>query len=368
MITEVKLYSPQGTFLTVLFPTSFQVGRKLGTIGVGTIIIDPFMPYRDLKRDMIITVERTDDEGLHYLEGDSVWFLRGKHLINKPGDKHFELNVEDNLSLLRRRIVAYYEDEDETDKDDYADDMMKEIMDENFGSSATDASRRWATLTLQTDLHQGPIFPKSGFAWRGVLPTLQEIMASAENAGTRILFDVKTVSVDPFTFEFRTYKTFRGVDRRFPTSNNSLLIGSDFNNLLDTELSDDWHDEETHVYIGGEGSGLTRLIEETENSLVTASPYGRVEGWLDDSNVLVSADAIADGNAYLFKIAGRTRLTGKLAGELNSRWGFDIGYGDYVTAQAEGLVFDCWLDAYTLSYDRESGTHVDVALQGQATS
>jgi len=374
MTLVAKLYSSQGVAIQTLNPSKVTLARRVGDIGEGIITVSSSeIPYSSLVRDMIITIERSVLGGNMFLEGQTVWFLRGKKLsMNKEGDT-YDLYVQDNISLLRRRIIAYFASEAETDKIDPADDMMKAIVRENFGTSAIAARDISDILSVQSDVSAGPILERE-FAWRYVLPTLKEIALASEQAGTAILFDVVSTQVQsyvpnepPFTFEFQTFKETRGLDRRFPSGSNPLLIGPDYLNMESAEIEDDWRDEETHLYAGGEGDDLLRLIEEVESDLVNQSAIGRVEGWFDAPDLDVSQDLIDAANGELFRRIGRTKIRGNLAGDLKNRWGVAVGYGDFVTAQVRGHSVDCRLNAYQFDYDRETGFDVKVVLEGEGS-
>ena len=96
--------------------------------------------------------------------------------------------------FLRRRIVAYYAGESESEKTDYADDMLIEIVDESIvdGTNPTPdyGTRVWNDLSTIGSQSLAPKITK-GLSWEPLLELngggiLQEICEQSKQEGTEL--------------------------------------------------------------------------------------------------------------------------------------------------------------------------------------
>jgi hypothetical protein len=185
--------------------------------------------------DYMVEFWRHPAQGAMRLE--SVFFVRD--IIYEEDFKGNDIIIlagPDGNDLLNRRIVAYAAGSSQSDKTNQADDMMKEIVTENLGSSAT-APRDLTDLnfTVAGDVTAAPSITKA-FSWRNVLDVLQDIVAISAENGTDLYFDVVPVviSSSEIGFEFRTYTDQPGQDRTFMTANrpsSSARNGATWHNL-----------------------------------------------------------------------------------------------------------------------------------------
>lgn len=257
---------------------------------------------------------------------------------NEQGQKFIEVAGPDAMNLLFRRVVAANSGTSEAEKSGTADDVMKEYVDENLGSSA--AAGRDITaygFSVQADLSDGPSIEKAA-ARRNLLATLQEIAADAYVQGTPTYFDI--VHPTPSTYEFRTFTSQRGVDRSLPDGLLPIVLSEERGTLIVPDLIQDWRDEITFVYAAGQGTGASRTVVELEDTTRTQiSVFNRREGLFDGRNYDTSAKLTSAGRALLN--AGRPRIT--FAGDIpdvpGNRFGLDWNFGDRVTASYLGELY-----------------------------
>ncbi len=366
---ELLLHDQVGVRLRELRHTSFSLARRVGTVG-GTTINLPHKAgyaYSDFARDQIVTVSASLPGGGSYLEGETLWFVRGRE-YNQNG---LSIYLEDANTILKRRIVAYAAASAQASKAGNAFDLIRAIIRENFGSLAPAGRDVSAFLAIQGDDGFGATVAKD-FAWRKVLDVIRDIAAACEEAGTYCGFDIvashaplaTVVGRLAFGLEFRVFKQQRGIDHRWPSGAQPIIIGSEFGSLANPKVVEMWTDEESFTYAGGQGQDSDRLIDSAANQeLIDQAIFGRIEGFRSVSQAKTSAALIDEASAQLAAKAGRVKVTGDLQETPNLRYGIDVRYGDFVTVSEAGIRADARLNAIQISADR-NGVQRKIALEG----
>lgn len=360
---QVIMRDTVGRYVTDLRYLSLELSRKANNIGGLVLSLDTNIYPPDMfQRDMRIFVKRSVNDGPPYLEGKTVFFVRGKAYsggINKP--LSLKIVCHDANSLLHRRIVAYYPEETETEKEDNASNIILQVCRENFGSDA-DLIRRF-DVEIPSDNNLGPVLFLN-IAWRDVGPLIQEIANSSQEQGTYLACDIQCTDEDPMNLILRVQPVL-GVDRRWPSGpGGAVRIGPDFGSLDNWTIEDDWTKEQNHLYAGGEGDDDDRLIIEVEDTpVVNQSPFGRIEGWTENREADVTEVLESWANAELHKRVTRTKLTGDLVENDQIIWGVTLGFGDQTTAQVEQRAFDCVINGYTLRNSPADGDDLKVEIE-----
>lgn len=343
---QVEIYTPDGlTRLGFLDGfTTAQWTRQVNTVGKGVLTISTAkLPTgvvdvdNQIRRDLRILPYRAWGNDPMSLLMDTAWLARGISYTESRIGEMATIRMADGVDLLRRRIVASAADTAGSRKTGAADVVMKDFCDEAFGPSAI-AARQFAGVTIQADQTIGQTITKAA-AWRNLLQTLQEICDDSAQAGTYLAFDV--VAISPSVLEVQVFANQRGQDRR-----TSLPIGTDFGNLTDVLIDYAADDEVTFAYAGGQGEGVDRVVTGYgDTARMAASPYNRIEDFLDSRNTTVTADLTNDARAAVR--GGRPSMTmqGKLISTASTRFGRDYGFGDYIRAQTRRGSFDARIDA-----------------------
>lgn len=255
--------------------------------------------------------------------------------------------------LLRRRHVLYNANSAYTQKTDQADDLMKAIVRENLGSSATTANGRKRDgqisstyFSVASDGGLGPSVTK-GFAWRNVLTVLQELSNEARDKGTEIYFDIEPL--DEVQFQFQTFVNQRGRDRT-----GSLTFGRKFGNVASPNLSKDWGNEINFIVAAGAGEDTLRITRTAEATWRSGrSPFALREGFADKRS-LSDPTTLTDA-AQGAVTAGRPVKTfsGDLLSVPRSVYGLtaDWYFGDRVPITYTGAQFEALIRAVTISVD-----------------
>lgn len=273
----------------------------------------------------------------------------------------------DANELLKTRCVPYVAGSAQASKTDYADDMMKEIVDEAMVSDASSpdyGSRDLARLSIAPAVSAGPTLTQS-FAWKSkVLQVLQDIAEASATAGTRLYFDIEENVISAtrgITYLFKTYTGQPGQD----LTGHGAAFDQERGTFEAAFLEYDYTDEENYVYGLGQGEGADREVQQVYDAArINRSIWGRREG-----TVNASATKPADG----VREAARARLEQsrpirKVGGSVvDLPWfafGKDWGLGDLVRAKYRGIEFDAVVEIVQGALNGEGEETITARLEG----
>lgn len=346
---QITVYDPSGASILAAFgPRAWfrlDLARSVNHVGVLVWQLPPDTPLSYFPRDGQIAVECRSGDGPLYLDGGTRWLIvKRRRVLESGGKSRLEITAMDGVDLLRRRIVAANSGSSQADKTGAADTLITTIISEQCGSSASSV-RQYANFTVNTASGSGASVSKA-FSRRNVLLVCQEIAQSSTTAGTYIAFDVVWSGSG---WEVRTYPNYRGVDRRWPTGFSPVILSPENGSLITFLYEEDYTDEITMAYAGGQDTGAARVIATAQDTIRSAlSPYALIEAFIDARGTDAAAQVQDEADAGLR--AGRPRITveAELTDAPQALFGRDYGFGDVLTAQydAMGVLFDCRLDAY----------------------
>jgi ReqiPepy6 Gp37-like protein len=259
--------------------------------------------------------------------------------------------------ILDRRIVAYSAGSTYAKKAAAAaDNQLKTFWAENAGASIVGADRDGvetqadisAYVTTQANLGAGASVAKAA-ARRRLLAVAQELCEASTTAGTYMTFEI--IAPTESTLELRTYTTQRGVDRR-ASSGSPVILREQAGVLENAQLEIDWHNEKTFVVAGGQGEGTARLIATAvDTTRMGMSPFGRIEDFVDMSNVNDAASLQDDADSGLRYGRPVITFTGDLIETPALTRGIQFDLGDMVTAEDPQTrqQYDVRLDRVTVS-------------------
>lgn len=289
-----------------LFPLAqydlLSYARSDNALGKLEIKLPGDFDMRDVRKHGLIMVWRDGR-----LDTETAWIIVGKRqTTDRKGTSKVYLRAMSGNYLLTSRIVAYAKGTTQASKSGPADNIAKAYVRENLGTLATDTSRQLSTslFSVAADVSMGPAVTHEGER-QSLFRVCQDIARKAAETGTYFSFD--TVYLPELNrWEFRTYTTARGVDKS-STTRSPVTFSSDFGNIGDDALDDDYEDEVTFVYAGGQGEEGARVVQTGEDTVrSTSSPYGRRERFITASTS--DADKLAD-DALAAVREGRPRRT-----------------------------------------------------------
>lgn len=352
---EAWITNPYGTRLAVMPDyESLDYIRTVNQLGTLKGVV-PYAPYKDLLvAENRIEIWRSVNGGPYNLDLQTSWTIREvSAVLSDQGTMTLEFVAFDGYYLLGRRDVAYNSTTAQASKTGALDDMMKAIINENFGTLAITSRNLSAWLTIQANLTKAPSGSKS-FARRNVLAVLQELAQQSVTNGTYLAFDV--VYTGP-KFEFRTYTGARGVDHRFPAGQNPILLAPEFGNLGNCRLTQSYVEEKNYIYGLGQDEGVNRkVLTSNDNVRIGLSPFNLNEESVDARNSDLTSEVQAEADAALR--AGRPKIifTGELINTNTTQRGVQYDWGDMLTAQYIGRAIDVRVESVhvTLSEGKET--------------
>lgn len=213
-------------------------------------------------------------EGFHRKENRST---------RQEGKKFYISSGVDYNELLARRRIGYKAGTILADKNDAAETVMKEYVNENCGAIATVGNGReingvFPGFTVQSDGGAGDVWAGSR-AFDNLLDVLKDIANSK-------LIDFQVAGSGPAQFVFQTFEDQLGADRTTEglsgkvngAGNRPVIFSVPYGNLQSLEYSLDRSTEGTVVFVLGSGEGSTRTVITRENSSAIAdSPWNRRE-------------------------------------------------------------------------------------------
>lgn len=332
---EFWLADDAGARLEFLEPRSWEYALIVNGFGWFALTLDSSTDAL-LAPDYRVAIWRRPPGGTLGLE--MVGLIRLPDLQGFDNDELTRVSGPDISELLDRRIVAYAAASPQSDKTDFADDMMKEVVGQNLGAGAI-AARDITALgfTIAGNLGLGPSITKA-FAWRNMLRVLRDISAASKSAGTEVFFAI--VPTTETMFQFQTFTGQPGADRTQGGSGNPLTISEEWGNLRDPRLRYDSIKERNYIYTGGGGAEAEReIVEVSDATRIATSQWNRREAFVHAVNAK-TAGITAAGNAELAEGRPRTLFSGTLVDMPDSRYGIDWRHGDQMTAIYRGQQFD----------------------------
>lgn len=344
----VSLLDPYGIELNLINEwLTLSYTRSVNDVGVLELVLDGnYSPFANLMLDGRLVVWR-NARGRTYADTDTTFFIRKiERTLASSGERTITVVGLSAVELLRRRIVAYDAGSSQAAKSDLADDLMKEVVRENLGSSATDSDRDLsAYLDVEADVSLGPTV-NADFARDSVLAVCQEVSQTTVQAGSPVYFDI--VAPAQASLEFRTYRGQRGLDHTYPDGINPVILSPERGNLVNVSRTYDWSDEVTFVYCGGQDAGVSRDVQSASSEdRITLSPFNRRERFVNYSQATSGSGTLQDqAQAGLRDGRPKRSFTGELVNVPGTtEYGVHWKFGDLITAEFEGEAVNCMVEA-----------------------
>jgi hypothetical protein len=358
---EVWLLNPTGDTLDVIDEwMSLTYARAVNDIGTCQLVLSgDYSPFANLKPDGRLVVWRNSG-GLNYIDTESVYLITEiERTLARDGTRLITVTGLSAVELLKRRIVAYDSGTAATEKIGAADDLMKDVVDENLNDAATDSNRDLSTyLSIEGKVALGPSVNKA-IARDNVLDVCKDLSQAAIQAGSAVYFDI--VAPTHNTLEFRTFRGLRGSDHSFPGGVNPVVLAPERGNLVNVARSYDWSNEVTFAYAGGQGVEDERSVfSASSDDRINRTPFSRREVFVNGSlSSGSSASEMLQDEAKTAVRAGRPKrsFSGTLVNVPGAtEYGVHWKFGDKVTAEFEGEAVDCVIDSVQVGIARGKET------------
>lgn len=345
---------------------SFEYTQVINNVGSFKLTLPGAFDRRVLRRDNRVLFWRRPVGG-----AQSIAFMGLIRLVrtrlDRLGNTIYVVEGKSLEYLLTARVVAYYAGHARAEQTDQADDLMKAVVSQNLGSSATTGGGRKVNgalsstyFSVQGDAAAGPSISKA-FSYRNVLDVLRELADAARTAGTEVYFGM--VPTSESTFEFRTKTGQWGQDRRSSQA-NGLTFGPDYGNMGQAELIEDATDEVNYAFGLGQGEGSAREIQTSTDTTRTGYSLWAVrEGKVDARGEATAAAVLDAADAFLVKWRPYQLFTAELLSVPGYVYGKDWNFGDRVTIAFDGRQTDALIRAVTVSVDDQGFERVDPVVE-----
>jgi len=349
---------------------SYVLNSTPGGVGVLELTLPRSVNTSLLLPDGRLGVWRSISGRPPYLDNGAIYLIRS---FEFSATQTF-IRAEHATKLLDRRIIAYAAGSTYTSKGpDFADDLIKEFVNQNMLAGIVSADRDGAEtqadvsayLSKQGDLGLGATLSKAA-ARRTLLAVAQELAEASTTAGTYLTFEI--IAPTESTLELRTYATVRGVDHR-ATSGQPIILREQAGVLENAKLTIDYTNERTFIIAGGQGEQTNRLIQTASDATrMGVSPFGRNEDFRDMSNVSNTTALQDDADAALWADRPLIYFTGNLIETPALTRGIQFDLGDMLTVEDPQTrqQYDVRLDIIHESITNSGGEtsrNVDIGLR-----
>lgn len=357
---RLMLRRHDGTPLTVLDNIiEWELVRVANDIGWWSCTLDARFDTRLLYNDNIMEFWRQPTGASETLLG--VGFMRyWEWNTDLEGTTQLRIGGPDAIELLNRRNVQNKANSIYSSKSGKADDVIKEIVDEQYLSTSNRVGDLYYSRSSALPAAHFSIAPDTSegedveyqFAFRKVLPVLQQLAADSWRKGIAVYFDLEYPA--PGVFLLQTWANIRGIDRRIG-SGEPIIFSQEAGNISEPLLRFDYTEEINFVVGGGSGTDDDRTLD-PENDEVRSqqSIWNRREEFQDARECGTTLLCIAS-RAFSRMQAGRPVVSfeGDLVDTPTHRFGIDWGYGDYVTVQYFGIELNGRVNQFQVNMDSD---------------
>jgi hypothetical protein len=380
---EIYLCDPTGVRIECLdYATEYEYTKIANKPAPFRIRMPARFDRNLIRLDNIVEIWRGFGPGA--LKLDYCGFLRSWPYINQNGIDSTDLIGYSTMDLLRRRIVKDYEGSAQSNKTGPADDVIKEMADEQIGTSAGTGRNLTSVgggFTIQADNSEGETVTME-LSHKNLLAACQELSDASRLSGTKIYFDIvpiiSSATTGMISFQLQTYSDYRGNDHS-SDSDVPIYIGAAWGNVGDSELVYSELDNMNYCYVIGNGKGESQETYEIDDSStlfcsINHSIWNRCEGIRDARNTDIGdTDAlISEGGIFLVENWPSHKYSGDITETPTFRYGKDWGFGDLVTLVYpkvglwNGLQLDAMIDKVYIrcnsSGQEDISAHLDIEL------
>lgn len=347
--------------------TSFECSRSENTVGAFTCTLPMRREYEQIEADYMLELQRSFDGELWSNDLHAIWFVRSISIdYSEEGAETLTLTGTDQLGLLQRRIVAYFQVQDTENGQNYysckdmpAKDMLRQIVRENFtaavrGVPADDEpgstkmvgrDHRIMPHFLVEDNDEDVPIVHAEFAWADVGSALNQVVDAVLQKHRRLIYDLVYDDVGR-RFIFRCWLDQRGVDR-----SASVLFSLENGNVLSVRMTKDFTNEATWAHVGGDGQGTLRVVAAATNAAFDRTQFYPIECFVDASDVKNNQDLLErKGKRELNRRRPRWMFSAQAQDTPHCRFGIDFRYGDKVTIAHRDHTSYCRIKSVRLRY------------------
>lgn len=331
----VRLYDTTGTIVAVFDDwTGLSYTKNLDGYGDHTFSFNALDPRVSLfLEDCFVEVIRRDDDLNIAPYQDYIGFHRTPQIEITELDKELFTSYGRSFEdLIRRRVVAWEVGTPQADKTAlFADDAMKQYVDENCGLGAVPPRVVTGTITnfaTAAPTSAAPVWTGS-MAWRNVYDVCREI-ALAQGVDFAVTYD--GVAGAP-VFTFRTYYPMLGTDR----SVGPLMVtfATNMGNMAKPLYIHHQDNEVTRMIVLGQNQGGDRVTYVQTSADAGNTPWNVIEHTHDARQEDATAGLANVATSELQHLQSQEEYTFDVLQTSTTAYGRDYFLGDKVVARME---------------------------------
>lgn len=408
---ELRFYNPYFEYLYSFNNIeSLQFGRKKNDEGIAVVEMNGnIYNFNDFKKDSVMEIYRINpDTGKSELQGNTCWFLRKAEMqVDDECDEKVTLTFYDTMTILTRRVIAWVgvsEPNYPSIMLEPLDDIVTLIAHFNFGGGTGDPTypnnppgdlnanytpggefqafpgvESWQyapynkgvsngvndmvyrayDIEIQVPSSQSTIAESNRFEFETCLKAMQDVAEISGLRGESLWFDIEYAPATTTTlhrFTFKTWVGVRGVDRT--QGYNRMIIGPEFKNMANVNITKDWTQEATIVYVGGNGDN--ELKDMSSKAVAPEDyPFYPIEAYIstnigEGTATHNSPEAI---NEAVLELAKRSRfqaMTGTIINKAPTQFGKHFFFGDLLIAKYKDFEEHVEVAEYSVLVDSDS--------------
>ena len=366
---QVYICDPSGNRLYLLTGTnilSLNAMAIASDIGVLTLTVGgSLFPFSKIAPYSLIEVYRTNVRGATELLYETKWIMLDRMKIIDSGARTYTIIAWSGMAIIDGGEVEYMSGSSQASKSGHADDVIKTIAAENFGSSVTDATRKSYNppLAIQASVGAAPTVTKD-FArqnCKSLFQALCQMSAQDPTTPTPLYFDVAW-SASLASFELRTYINQRGSD-----VSSKVTFSPANKNLLKGFYEEDYRQHRNWIYALGQDTGANRHVMQAKDTAQLAkSVYALREQSINSNLTATSNDTSLqnEANAGLWQYRPMVNIGGQIVDLPACAYGSDWHFGDKVTVTVDEITTTALVNAVTINLQGGVETF-SVALRAQ---
>lgn len=287
--------------------------------------------FRSISSDWIFEIYRIDPitsintkvyEGINLTIVDQLR-VGGSVILNFYGTGYTD--------LLKRRVVVPPDGEEYSAKTGASETIIKSFVNESMVATVV-PERVFPHVSVEGSLGRGNIVTYN--ARYTILLSVCEAIAEDGD------IDFGMVWGDEVGEAIFRAQPIWGEDKTLGTA-NQVIFDVEKGNMVIPILSLNSSAEQNYAYVGGEGQGIDRVIQEVANAeAIAKSPWGRKEVWVDGRQQNDTTGLIVLGNDELYKRRSKENFTFNIVQTTQTRWIRDWVLGDIITAEYQGYSFN----------------------------
>lgn len=250
--------------------------------------------------------------------------------------------------ILGWRIVPPLAGQEYYEETDFAETVMKNLVNANGGPGTADADRVFSLLEIDTDSGLGDTYLLKT-RWTGTVLSELSNCSLATSTGFYIYLDLSNKKM--------RFATGQGLDRSgIQSVNPRAIFSTDYDTLQKASISDNDANYRNYAFVGGQGEGSARTVREVYTGTAEPTDILRREMFVDARDLATTTDLDTRGGQKLKELSTIITTDGSPLAYSPLVYGTDYDLGDIVTLTAYDVSRDVRITSVKESWAPSSYT------------